>query len=319
MIRGLLMRQIFMISEGILWVAILAIGGMALMDMYKPSVSRTQPASTGDDTITEISLNNPVGDRSNYDGILNKGLFGAAGKYEHNAKPNKPKPPPPPPPPKNVEDSKLPLELKGTVALGEENPFSSAVIDVKEKGIGVRAFFIGEAVIDNVFLIKVNDGEVLLDNKRANRQEKLKHVLDTGKNDKPKGPALAGNAPRVAASRPPSPRERPSGQQLVSLKREEITQKLQDDYERLASTVDVKESLDENGNLQGLTADNIESIDSLRDLGFQNGDVLVSINNEKVQSQSQITALANKYQNATIVRVGIIRAGSPMNFTYRVH
>jgi S1-C subfamily serine protease len=46
--------------------------------------------------------------------------------------------------------------------------------------------------------------------------------------------------------------------------------------------------------------------------------VLVSVNNEKVTSQDQITSLANKYKNASVVRIAFLRDGQLMNTTYRL-
>lgn len=319
MIRGLLIRQLFILSEGFLWAVILVIGGLALRDIYtSPVATAAGGHGVGQSEASPIRLAKSVDDRANYDSILKSKIFFPAAAYVHGKKPSKkPEPPKPPVNPETTE-TKLPLVLKGAVALGATSPFSSAIIDVKQPVLGQKVFFIGDEVIDNVFLLEIIKDEVLLDNKRANRHEILKYELDiSGKSSKNNINTL-DMANRPLAETAPQRRVRASGQQLVNLRRNEITAQLEADYEKLASTIDVEEVRDDDGNLKGLTTGDIESIGSLNQLGFKNGDVLVSINNEKVTGQGQITSLANKYRNATIVRVGILRGGQSMNMTYRI-
>ena len=315
MIRGLVNRQVLGVVEGALWLTLVAIGASALYGIVTSGGS--VDITPINPQVDAVELQSPVEDRAHYELITQSRLFGDAGSYVHNP-PKTPEAPPPPPPPADAVETKLPLELKGVTYLGEDSSFSSVMINVKEKGVGERTFFIGEEVIDNVFLTKISKEEAELDNKRANRREKLAYKLETAAPGGSRQVAMA--EPELNAVRPTAPesRERPVTPSLVTLSRDDIVQKLEDDYERLASTVDVKEVKDEDGNVKGLTADNIESIPSLNELGFKNGDVLVSINNEKVQSQNQITEIANKYRNATIVRVGILRQDQPMTFTYRI-
>lgn len=314
MIRGLVHRQVFGVIEGVLWVTLVAIGGSALLGMY--SGRSSVPTGPVNPEVESVELQQPVQDRSHYDLILTSRIFGEAAAYVHNAKPEVKKPPPPPKPKETVE-SKLPLELKGILYAGKDSRFSSVIINVKQQGVGSLAFFPGEQVIDNVYLTKVFEDSVELDNKNANRKEILKLVFDLTGQPANRVAERDVSRPGNVATAPPD-RRRPAAQSMMTLQRDDIVKKLENDYEKLASTVDVQEVRDEDGELQGLTADNIESIPSLNELGFKNGDVLVSINNDKVVSQDQITEIANKYRNATIVRVGILRGGQPMSFTYRV-
>ncbi|MFP6584858.1 MAG: type II secretion system protein N [Candidatus Hydrogenedentota bacterium] len=319
MIRGLLIRQLFILAEALLWALILIIGGLTLRDVYSsPVATAADGQGVGPSEASPIHLAKSVGDRANYDSILASKIFGPAAAYVHGKKAPVKAPTPEPPVNPETTETKLPLVLKGAVALGATNPFSSAIIEVNQQGLAQKVFFIGDEVIDRVFLLEVFKDEVLLDNKRANRHETLKYELDiSGKSSKNNVKSLQ-MANRPLAETAPQRRVRASGQQLVNLHRSEITAQLEADYEKLASTIDVEEVRDDDGNLKGLTTGDIESISSLQQLGFRNGDILVSINNEKVTGQGQITSLANKYRNATIVRVGILRGGKPMNMTYRI-
>lgn len=318
MLRGLVIRQGFVIAEGILGLLIIGIAVSAIRDMYTPTASYGRTGTATEATPGSLTLLQLVDSRATYQSIVTSKIFGKAASYIHNApkvkKPEVVKPPKP-----VVTDSKLPLTLKGTLYAGDGSKFSSANILVSEKGAKLGTFFIGSEIIDRVFLLKILKNEVLLDNKRANRQEILKHELDLETGNKRAGKMGESAAtPRREAMVRPVPGGRPLQQKLITLNRKDIVAKLEDAYERMASTVDVLEVKDDNGRLLGISTPDIESIGVLGELGFKNGDILVSVNNEKVTGQDQMASLANKYRNSTVVRVGILRDGKPMNFTYRL-
>ncbi len=326
MLRGLLVRQGFMVLQALLGAVLIIIAVSAMRDlMVAPNTSNS--SNTGQMEASVLSLNEPVEDRSQYDSIIKSNLFGKAGEFAaiKTAKPSdaKPKEPTDGPP----VETKLSLELKGTLVAGETSPFSSATILIKEKNIGQKSFFIGDEVISKVFLRKISKKEVHIENTRVNpkRMEVLKHKLNftnekTGPVSVTQASATAdskSSATRKYARSAPSKVRRTAGK-LVDLNRKEIVEKLNRDYEKLASTMDVIEEKDENGKLLGLSTPDIESIPVAKDLGFKNGDVLTSINGEKVTSQDQVASLANKYQNAAVVRIGFLRGGEAMTTTYRL-
>jgi type II secretory pathway component PulC len=318
MLRGLLMRQGFMIAEGLICLVVVVIVLFAFRDLWSTPEANELSSLSSNTVGVAGKIQDVIGDRPSYQSIVSSKIFGAAASYIHNPPPVKK-----PVVPKKVDpvitDSKLPLVLKGTLFAGEGSVFSSASIEVKEKGAGLKSFFIGDEVIDRVFLLKVLKNKVLLDNKRANRQEWLVHVweVEVASKGKPGGPTTQ-LATRAQASTRPVGAGRPAGQKLITLDRKTIVKKIEDEYERLASTVDVVEVKDEQGNVKGITTPDIESIGVMKELGFRNGDTLVSINNEQVRGQDQLTSLANKYRNSNVVRVGILRNDQPLNFTYRV-
>ena len=105
---------------------------------------------------------------------------------------------------------------------------------------------------------------------------------------------------------------------MITLDRADIRRRVEEEYARLASTIDVEVVKDEKGNIKGVTTANIESIGLASELGFQNGDVLVSINNEPVTSAEAGASIVRKYQNASIFRISILRDGRPQYINYRV-
>lgn len=322
MLRGLVIRQGFIAVEVVLGVLLLGIAISATRDLVGTSGTTGEPDTVH--TGEPIALNPPILAKGRYNVIMTSGLFGQAGKYRHHAKPQKPtKVVKPVAVVKKEYPTNLPLALKGTVNAGVTNPYSSATIDIQEKKIGQKAFFIGDQVIEKVFLREIRKNEVLLENRRKNpkRMEVLTHVLATGalktsSSVKKPSPKTA----RTLSSRPGTGggRGQRVNTQMVMLDRADIVEKLNRDYERLASTLDVIEKKDEQGNLVGLTVPDIETIPVAQDLGFKNGDVLTSINNEKVRSQEQVTSLVNKYQNASAVRIGFMREGEQMIIMYRL-
>jgi endonuclease YncB( thermonuclease family) len=67
---------------------------------------------------------------------------------------------------------------------------------------------------------------------------------------------------------------------------------------------------DANGNVAGITAQNIASLPFAGVLGFQDGDVLQSINGDIIDSEEKIMQLVDKYKNATSIDVGVLRNGT---------
>ncbi|MEX2015503.1 MAG: PDZ domain-containing protein, partial [Candidatus Hydrogenedentales bacterium] len=91
---------------------------------------------------------------------------------------------------------------------------------------------------------------------------------------------------------------------------------LSDDYETIATQVDVRVAEDEQGNVLGLTADNVEGIPTADMLGLQNNDILTSINNQPVDSVEAVVEILNKYRTAQTFRLNILRGGQRQTLTY---
>lgn len=74
----------------------------------------------------------------------------------------------------------------------------------------------------------------------------------------------------------------------------------------------------ENGAVAGLKLYGISSTSALAQLGFQNGDMLRSINGAEMSSPEQALEAYARLRNASAYEVRLDRRGTPMTFTYRV-
>ena len=74
---------------------------------------------------------------------------------------------------------------------------------------------------------------------------------------------------------------------------------------------------DDGGNPIGLAVPNISEIPYAPQLGFQNGDILSSVNGQRITDFSQGYALYNKFKNTNVssVDVEVVRGGQPVNWT----
>lgn len=72
---------------------------------------------------------------------------------------------------------------------------------------------------------------------------------------------------------------------------------------------------DANGKILGVTAKNISSNPIAAMLGFQDGDVIQSVNGNMIDSEDKIMSLVDKLKNEKELKVGIIRNGSPQTMT----
>ena len=320
MLRGLVIRQGFVFAEGVLGLVIIAIALLAIRDLYFPAITVQIDDAINESTSSAVTLRDPVGPRQSYQSIIASKIFGNAAGYVHNKPPVKRDQTKVVTPPKvePVEETKLPIKLIGTLAAGKNSPFSSATIEITGRDAGKRAFFVGDKIIENVKLTRVAKNKIWIANK--GKSEILSYKLEFAKATNGAGvPSRVrpGERPRPSASRT-APTQRRAQQRLITVDRGPTIKKFEEAYKRMASTIDVLEVKDDDGKLLGLSTPNIESIPELAEFGFKNGDVLVSVNNEKVTSQDQITSLANKYKNASVVRIAFLRDGQLMNTTYRL-
>ncbi len=309
MLKGLLLRRLFVVAD-VLLAALIAL--FAAFIAIKSGQVRAKPI---DPNPLEIATQDysvvfaPPMPRAEFNRIISSGIFGSAASLAANIAP-------PPPPPKEIltasVETELPLRLKGTVLTGTDDRFSSAVIEVREGQQVEKTFFTGQAVIDKVFLKEIRNKEVVLDNQRLGRTELLKLL------DEAKGAVVAA---KPGIRKPTARPETPTGagdKGSMELVKTDMQQKLLDAYPEIAETVDVREYLDESGEVAGITADNVEHIELAQELGLKNNDVLTTINNQPIRSAEDVQGVLEKYRNANNFRVGILRDGQPMYLTYRL-
>jgi general secretion pathway protein C len=252
----------------------------------------------------EFARTGPLG---TYVAITQSGIFGAAGKVGANVVTTVAKAPPP-----TTTITKLPLVLKATVLAGPLDPLSSATIQHKDQGQVTKTYFLGNEVFDKVYLLEVRKYEVILRNERENKNEHLPMAELT---------EIAASAPPKVPS--PSARRRAAASartarlgKTIELKHQDIQQKLLDQYQDIATKVDVKEHKDKNGKVIGLTSSNISQIELAKELGLKDNDILTTMNGQPIDSTDSILKVLNNFSGAKNFRIGIIRNGKQMYLNY---
>lgn len=305
MLRGLVFRQAFFVLDIALalivaWTAFLVVtrwvGG--------PNIADSETALSVAAEAPEVEFYT-VGPREDYQSIIDSGIFGPAARLNRDAEPE----------PVVVaepveEETQLPLRLTGTVISGRNQIIATALIENMQGGRTGTTYYVGEEITDGVFLLEVRPDEVLLDNRNTGKREVLKRDREVVRVGKP-GAVVAS---RAAEAEP----TRSSSSNVIQLDRTEMSQELIENYEEIATTLDIREYVDENGEVAGLTAPNVEDVAIAQKLGLQNDDVLTSINNEPINSVDKVYEVLEKYRNASTFRLGILRGGRPQYVTYRL-
>jgi type II secretory pathway component PulC len=132
--------------------------------------------------------------------------------------------------------------------------------------------------------------------------------------------AMGEGDPMVMAQRPAAaaPVVNDSRTERITLNRDEMIQDIYASYTDLITKVRPEMYRDANGNVIGVTADNISQVPIAAKLGIADGDVLQTVNNEQIDSEQKIMEMVQKYRNAGSFRIGILRNGKPKVITYRL-
>lgn len=313
MIRSLVIRQVFRMLDMALVVLVLGVGVFVVKLFLTPlaavEVPEMDPAAPTDAT----SIIRTVGDQSAYEGLGKSGLFGSAGRWDAEAAEA---PEEAPEIAEDITESTLDLKLRGTIALKPGDPFASAFIENLENRDGVRSYLLKQEVVENVTIDTILQREVILLNMRKDPPQRERLSMD----DNEAGGTPSQGGPVAVTRRPSSVSGPAAGQaapgrstgtvQHTKVNREAIVREAIENYSTLARiTPEVK--TDESGNVLGLTAEGISQHPLAQKLGFQDGDVLQTINNERIDSREQLFEMFQRYQNATSFRVGILRNGQP--------
>ena len=307
MVRGLIIRRVFVLLDFALAVLIVGTAGMIAVSLVDIPVE--EDASS----VAELPQNSrggglviDVGDRAAYDVILANGLFGEAGRWDPGAEPVEPEKPLPGP---DIEETELHLKLVGTIALSDRDPFGCAFIENLDERGSLATFRLDDEVVEKVTLIEVYKREVVLLNERDSppKKERLSMEDEEG-----------GESKRAANSPTPAMRARRRSAETVTLSKQEFTQDIWNNY---ADLVKIKPTLyrDAKGKVAGVTADKIGNVPVAKKLGLSNGDVLQTVNGEKIDSQQKIMEMVQKYRNSSSFSIGILRNGRTKVITYRLN
>ena len=298
MIRALLIRQTFIVLDLLLMAFVVLSTGMVVFKLFdKPDLMKLTAIDAEIEGSTHAALKE-VRKRGVYNGILESGLFGQAGRFDPEEAP-----PPPPPVEKGPEvPTELNLRLIGTTATEK---LSSAIIEDGDMQ-NVDSYRLNEAVRDQVTLKEVRPREVVLYNESVvpPRDEIL------SMDEVEEGPVQVASAPRPTMPEPTSDR--------ITLNRNEFIQELYTNYADLVTKVQPEMYRDQTGKVIGVTANNISQVPLAKKLGLRDGDVLQNVNGEAIDSEQKIMEMVQKYRNSTSFRIGLMRNGKVQNVTYRL-
>ncbi|MCX8063815.1 MAG: hypothetical protein N3G21_01420 [Candidatus Hydrogenedentes bacterium] len=322
MLRILEVKRVFGLIQLILVVVniIFFISFMLFIYSYDPNSSFSGSGGTESSSST---TNENISDLPKLDvelvsqQLINHKLFGSAGSYDEEeiAKPKEESPPPVSE--DVVEETQLNLKLIGTVALSPKDKFSSACIENQDKRI--TAFFaVGQEVMENVVLEEVYPKEVILLNKRLNppRKERLK-IEDKAESLVSKPVNFPSDRVRVGRVEEDSSQ---NNVREVEVNRDEIEKEFVASYADLVTRIRPEMYRDESGKIRGVTAKNIEEIPLAKKLGFKNGDVLVAVNDENIDSEDKIIDIIRKHSDPTLpaIKITILRDGKQMDVIYKI-
>lgn len=306
MVRGLIIRQLFLVLNLALTGLILFTAGAVVLQLTSP------PKMPDNSTETPAGLPADAGnslkelrERTAYNSILENGLFGEAGRFKVEAVSETPLPEKPAEGP--VAETKLSLKLWAVTSLSPTSPFASASIEDTSQKNGSQLYHIGSSVAENVILEEIHPRWVVMINNNESPPvcERLSMDDEEGvENTEVADNTLRG---RHGASLPP---------QEVELDKTAFVQELYVNYKDLVTKVKPELYRDENGKVAGVTAADISEVPLAKQLGLENGDVLQTVNNEKIDSEQKILEMVQKYQDAGSFRIGIMRDGKQKIITY---
>lgn len=304
MVRGLIIRQLFLALDLILIGCIVfGVGAILLAMVRTPNVTRAATVDVAAPAPSGGSLLEAIKERSAYNVLMENGLFGDAGRFKKPAVVETP--PPAPVETGPLEETALTLKLWGTTSLSPTSPYATASIE--DTGRRMRQLFrIGDYVVDDVVLEEIHQRWVILLNSRENPPKRERLSMD----DEEGGGNTATAAMQATRSATVLPSER------VELDKRAFVQELYVNYADLVTKVKPELYRDANGNVAGITAQEIDEIPLAKQLGLQNGDVLQTVNNEQIDSEQKVMEMVQKYQSSNSFRIGIMRNGKQKIITY---
>lgn len=330
MVRGLQIRRFFLILNVVLGGLLLSVAARNLwMTGPVPGPLGGLPGDT-DVAAAAIAYAPVVEGLSAYESLRQSGLFGEAGRWNPNAAP-----PAPAEPPKASEEPILAntqLRLLGTMALSPGQPASAAFIENTAEQPGAKGYVVGDTVAEGVTLLEIFPRRVILENKsdgvakkeylsmeEPGEGESLMAAAGAAGRGKPGGvpPAVRGPGSHIRTAKNTGP-AKPDASGKIQLNLTEFAKDLEDNYETLLKVRPV-EKRDAKGNFVGLTADNISQYPMAAKLGFQDGDVLQTINGQRIQNEQQVMEIIQQNPDARSFQIGILRGGQPQTFTYNLN
>lgn len=183
------------------------------------------------------------------------------------------------------------FDLKGTVAINK----SIGYVIVEEKGKGNQKLYKLGEVIGSARLIRITRNTAVLED---GEKEFVMRVKEVDKGDLTGGPSVMGS-------------------ESVGISRQESVEAFSD-MKSVMSQAILRPFLSA-GVPQGFIVSNIVPGSVYQRLGLQNGDVVVDVNNKKLESADDIIDLFNTIQAGGSVSVNLIRKGKKetINYTFQ--
>jgi len=303
MVRGLIIRQLFLVLNLALSGLILYTAASVVLQMTSPPQASGALPTAGEGGADESdSALKTLRERTAYNSIK---LFGDAGQFEPDQAPPAVIEEPVPGP--DEEPTELNLKLWAVTSLSPKSPFASASIEDLGQKTGSQLFHIGNPVVANVTLEEVHPRWVVLINRNKTPPKRERLSMDDEEG------AEGANADTLASRGNREPTLPP---QEVELDKNAFAEELLTNYADLVTKVKPELYRDASGKVAGITAADIGDVPLAKQLGLENGDVLQTVNNEKIDSEQKVMEMVQKYQDAGSFRIGIMRNGKQKIITY---
>ena len=204
-------------------------------------------------------------------------------------------------PPRSKVVIKRPLTLKllGTVVAGTS---SAAIISIKP-GAEQQAYFIADTIQAGVILQSVEANAIVV-----NRGGSLERI------SLEEGGKLASSP--LATTISTTPNQQPARSMNKTMSRAHLQKQLNNFPALLSQARAVPHFV--NGKIGGFSVTNIVPGSLYQQAGLQNGDIIVSVNGEKITGAQQAMAIYTKLKSSTSLDLELIRAGGMQSIHYNI-
>lgn len=202
-----------------------------------------------------------------------------------------------------LEETQLQLKLWGTVS-GETHNTYAVIEDTQKREQNL--YRVGDTIQSASIKMILREKVVL----NVEGRDEVLAMEEVGTSSGPPTMAARG-MPAVARGGGASPME-----QRISLQRDMIEDAFQD-VNRLMTEVAITPYM-QDGRPEGLAFNNIRPNSIFRRMGLRNGDILVGVNGEQIQSVEDAMRLYQDLRSAPEVQVQIRRRGQDRNITYNL-
>jgi type II secretory pathway component PulC len=218
----------------------------------------------------------------------------------------------------SMPDSSLPLTLLG-VMVAKVAPFKSAcLIRCRGPEEKVRYYELGQTACDLAEVKEVREDAVIINDLLTNRSELLTF-------EKTKSAASAQSPVASQPSTPPRPPSRlPAPKKSPNVVTIDLPKALVDHYlENLPDVLDsvfaaprYQETANGRRSIDGFEISRIRKSSVIEQLGLENGDVLLELNGQRLDSLPSALVLFSQAQSMSQSRMTVLRNGQTMTFVF---